>query len=214
MPPRTYLLLLLVVLLCGPCRLTEVSAQNYASASKHDIRLTFGMLPVSEHFSLDDWGANDGYQPPLLSDLFTYAGAKHTTGAISLAYACRMKKWLSIGAEFTYTGTSQQFYERFTHERIYSRNKNKLSLSPMCRFTYLNRRNIQLYSQISIGIGLYMERGYGIASYNDVNCDAHLTYLGISFGRKLYGTIELGSGNRGMLSAGIGYRFNQKKIKP
>ena len=80
----------------------------------------------------------------------------------------------------------------------------------MFRFTYLRRRNIQLYSQLSMGLGIYMERGKGNESYNEVNYEAHLTYLGMTFGRKIYGIVEFGVGNRGVVNAGIGYRFNLK----
>lgn len=41
----------------------------------------------------------------------------------------------------------------------------------------------------------------------DNNTAQPSTALGIRFGRSVYGNVELGYGYKGLISAGIGYRF-------
>lgn len=207
---RVYLFFVLFFLLCGFSLSSGLYAQNTTFKPKQDFRLTIGVIPLSENFFLDEWGASCDMRLPELSDIFTYRGAKRTTGAISLSYSFEVRKWFSLGLEATYIGMYQSYFNAFTHERVSSLNQNKIAFSPVFRFTYLRRRNLQLYSQLSMGLGLYMERGKGTNSYNEANYEAHLTYLGMTFGQKIYGIVEFGVGNRGVVNAGIGYRFNQK----
>ncbi|MGL5788196.1 MAG: hypothetical protein ACRCX4_15495 [Bacteroidales bacterium] len=207
---RIQILFIFFSLSCGLWSSSQLSAQSSTFKHNHDFRLTVGMMPFSENLFFDEWGTTYDLRLPELSDIFSYRGAKRTTGAISLSYSFEVRKWFSLGLEATYIGMYQSYYNTFTHERISSLNQNKIALSPMCRFTYLRRRNIQLYSQLSMGVGLYMERGKDTQSYNEANYEIHLTYLGMTFGKNIYGIVEFGVGNRGVINAGIGYRFTEK----
>jgi hypothetical protein len=79
-----------------------------------------------------------------------------------------------------------------------------VSLMPSFRFVYLYREKVQLYSTVSVGLAA----GSGMALPW-----ADLTLIGCTFGRKLFGFVELGSltGIGGCGRVGIGYRFDSKK---
>ncbi|MCQ2374635.1 MAG: hypothetical protein MJ069_01865 [Salinivirgaceae bacterium] len=81
------------------------------------------------------------------------------------------------------------------------------------RFTYAKQEKLTMYSGASFGWG-YERWCKGHLNYNekerfaDVFCFAQVTYFGVTLGKKLYGTFEMGSGYKGLLTAGIGYKFN------
>ena len=78
---------------------------------------------------------------------------------------------------------------------------------PIVRFAWLRRGIVQLYS----GVGLGFAVGYNEKiDYNDTLFDVayDVTFIGLSIGRDIFGYIDIGVGNRGVISAGIGYRFN------
>ncbi|MBR0336725.1 MAG: hypothetical protein IIX34_07690, partial [Alistipes sp.] len=79
-----------------------------------------------------------------------------------------------------------------------------VSLMPSFRFVYLYREKVQLYSTVSVGFAA----GSGMALPW-----ADFTLIGCTFGRKLFGFVELGSltGIGGCGRVGIGYRFDSKK---
>ena len=83
---------------------------------------------------------------------------------------------------------------------------------PTVRFSYLNRRNVRLYSSVGIGYGLCLERtkdsnGALTQSYKSAFVPVQFTPIGVSVGRRLYGFAELTVGSMANLSAGIGFRF-------
>ncbi|MGL4806587.1 MAG: hypothetical protein ACRC26_09605 [Bacteroidales bacterium] len=187
---------------------SEVCAQSNSIIDEQDLRITVGVAPLSAHLYDFLWGADYCPVIPTLSQIFVYEGAKRTTGAISLGYSNQVMKRLAVGVEATYVGIYQSYYKRFTNERVSSRNQHLLSFSPMCRVTYLNRKYVRLYSQLSLGVGVYLENGS--ENFRDVTFEGHLTYFGMTFGSKLFGIAELGVGSRGFASFGIGYRFSNK----
>lgn len=125
------------------------------------------------------------------------------------------KDWFYVGGTFVWTGGFSR-KENYQHREVLGYYKyNSFTLMPMVRFAWLRRGIVQLYSSLGLGLNLahveepiesdldntYME---GVIAYD-------VTFFGISVGRNLFGYLDVGAGQRGAVSVGIGYRFNNKK---
>lgn len=75
-----------------------------------------------------------------------------------------------------------------------------LSIIPALRLNWVNKRIFTLYTKAAFGISYDTneDKAYGAVQ---------LSPLGITFGKRLYGTVELGIGRQGVLVLGLGYRF-------
>lgn len=192
---------------------TQLHAQSSKYKGEQDFRISIGALPMSDHL-MDGFNDNQ-YEPylPTMSDNFEaglmYRGNTTSTGSISLSYSYRLNKWFSFGAEGTYTGTSCNYYDRFTDQKLYSHKQNLIAISPMCRFTFLSKKYVQLYSQVSMGVGILMEKSQ--TSSTQATLSAHLSYFGVRVGKSVYGFGELGFGNRGLIMIGAGYCINSNR---
>ena len=137
-----------------------------------------------------------------------YHGDKVSTEAITISYAREMKRWLTISINASYFGVYQKEREISTDKVTDKYSKHRISLYPMLRFTYLNRPMIRLYSSVGLGLGVTKE-GW---SYNDrydqfTEFSGQLTFFGVSVGKKLFVSWEVGIGDMGYLTMGGGYRF-------
>ena len=123
-------------------------------------------------------------------------------GAYSLNYACQYRNWFQFGGTITYAFATQSRRDLESDKIVERMNCHAVSLMPTCRFTYLNRERVQLYSAVSTGVIV----GTGWAfPWMDA------TLFGCSFGKKVFGFAELGTGLGGWGRVGIGYRFDAKK---
>lgn len=68
------------------------------------------------------------------------------------------------------------------------------------RAVYVNTEKFAIYSGVSGGFCRYSYR-------NNIKVIGHVTTCGVRYGSKLYGTVEIGVGYKGICSAGVGYRF-------
>lgn len=182
---------------------------------EHELRLgvgAFAMVPDSPYFGNTDdyyWGYNS------LSNIYnselTYVGAQYMSGSISLGYSYNIKRWVAVGATFSYFGLYRNVYDRITDAKCADYNIHNLSLTPMVRFTYYNGRIVKLYSQLGIGVGLVL-KDRGVGSYREYHLTGHLTPIGLSIGgRRVFGYAELfGIGNQGAFVLGVGYKFKNK----
>lgn len=78
-----------------------------------------------------------------------------------------------------------------------------LSIMPAIRLCWVNKRSFSLYSKLAVGISYDTYK-------NTTFFAGQWSPLGITFGRRLYGIFELGSGRQGFLGFGVGYKFANK----
>jgi hypothetical protein len=135
-----------------------------------------------------------------------YAGPRVYSGAISLQYTEELKRWMALCFNVSYSGVYENRHNLLTENVKDKYRSHRLSLLPMVRFTYLNKPTVRLYSALGVGIGFSSEKSDQIR-YNDTFMDAHITFFGISVGKKLFASSEIGFGSLGIINAGIGYRF-------
>ncbi|MGP1462836.1 hypothetical protein [Tannerella sp.] len=138
---------------------------------------------------------------------YTY-DERHYTQALSLSYTQEMKRWLAVGLNVSYSGVFQnrRVSESFLIDDTYR--KHRFAFYPTVRFIYLNRPVVRLYSGFGLGFGMESEREFGMREYSHRTfVTGQLTFFGVSFGRNLFGSWEIGYGTMGFLKAGAGYRF-------
>ena len=134
------------------------------------------------------------------------------TGFLFAEYQYRVNKWFGIGANLTIlgTGNTEYYHEKCQVEEYYTEKRNygaMIYLMPVARFTYLNKKNISLYSSLGFAPGINI--------YNNecsFTCAIDFTYLGMSIGKgHWFGDIELGGAIplffTKMLRVSVGYRF-------
>lgn len=121
-----------------------------------------------------------------------------------------LKDWLYLGGTFVWTGGFSAVKDYTFHTRSHYYTYNSFTIMPIVRFAWVRRGIVQLYSSVGWGLNLahvkepkrrYIE---GAVAYD-------FTFVGISVGRNLFGYLDIGAGQRGAVSVGLGYRFNQKK---
>lgn len=190
-----------------PLRLGPNGYEHY----DHEIRLTVGASPIDHTYTI--WDAYLGPGDNLIHpDDFLYDGAYKNSCGYALSYMYSPRKWLSFGLYVGYTGWWQSQYLSTTQELHSTNYEHHIMFVPTVRFSYLNRRNVRLYSSIGIGYGLCLDRakdsnGALTRSYKSAFAPVQFTPIGVSVGRRLFGFAELTVGSMANLSVGIGYKF-------
>lgn len=117
------------------------------------------------------------------------------------------REWFYFGGSLIWSGGFIPVHYSPTHQRVSTFTSTNITIMPTVRFAWLRRGIVQLYS----GVGLGLAIGYNEnLNYNETlaNVAYDVTFIGLSVGRDLFGYIDISAGNRGVISAGIGYRFN------
>lgn len=165
--------------------------------------------------------ANAAYLPtvPILIDLFggIFAGIAiglnkdsnetldfTTPPYISVEGLYSFNEDWSAGLSVGYCGTVFKTVDKDTRE-VHSR--STITLIPINvegRLNYMNRPKCKLYGSIEAGIFLNFGNGDG----SKIVPDVQLNPIGVEFGRRFFGSVELGIGmNYTGVRGGIGYRF-------
>jgi len=165
--------------------------------------------------------ANAAYLPtvPILIDLFggIFAGIAiglnkdsnetldfTTPPYISVEGLYSFNEDWSAGLSVGYCGTVFKTVDKDTRE---VHNRSIITLIPINvegRLNYMNRPKCKLYGSIEAGIFLNFGNGDG----SKIVPDVQLNPIGVEFGRRFFGSVELGIGmNYTGVRGGIGYRF-------
>ena len=174
---------------------------------QHDLRIGIGSPSLGLGLFVTTY-ADDYYYKNFREEVLdakTYDAGTYFTGIYSLSYAYHSRRWLQCGAtvNFAFTTTPTRYVES---NKLKSRETGfMVSVMPTFRFVYLYREKVQLYSTVSVGLAG--------GSSGMMLPWADFTLIGCTFGRKLFGFVELGSltGTGGCGRVGIGYRFDSKK---
>ena len=176
--------------------------------NQHDLRLGVGTPSLGMDLFMTTYAdisyPDKSFREQIL-DAKTYDAGTYFTGIYSLSYAYHSRRWLQCGAtvNFAFTTTPTRYVES---NKLKSRETGfMVSVMPSFRFVYLYREKVQLYSTVSVGLAT--------GSSGMLLPWADFTLIGCTFGRKLFGFVELGSlsGTGGCGRVGIGYRFDSKK---
>lgn len=213
-------LLVLIVFVCVPLILfgqrseKKETARGEVFSSRHQVQFGVGVKLL----------------PDLYQEFF-YKGIELPYGSVydlhcesyNFHYSYRIKKGLQISADFVLTPFNRTvftFYESSRQLNLDDRDLRAqartspnetpissqrtfhsigVSLTASVRWNYLTSRYCTLYG--SAGVGVFELSGA-------FRFTANITPIGITFGRKVYGYLEVGSfSEKGILNGGVGYRF-------
>ena len=172
-------------------------------AAKHDFRIGVGSLSLTTLFALDGgWDIDDYYNYNFRQDMAvadTYLTPRTFVGNYSLSYTYHDRRWLQYGGTVSFGASTRWRKDAVTGEKIENLSRYALAVMPSVRFVWFYRENIQLYSSISLGV---------VTDFDDAYVWGDMTCVGCSFGRKVFGFVELGGGMAGSARIGLGYRFD------
>ncbi len=125
--------------------------------------------------------------------------------------------WGPVGVEYYYHVTPGVAFGAMASIAGCTWSKNSdasskyITVMPSVKFNWLRKTHFGLYSSLAAGIMFFStsikdENGKD-KSENITSFMGHATALGAEFGGPFRGFIELGFGERGMLSAGLRYKF-------
>lgn len=174
---------------------------------QHDLRIGIGSPSLGLGLFVTTY-ADDYYYKNFREEILdakTYDAGTYFTGIYSLSYAYHSRRWLQCGATVNFALLTNP--TRYVEDNTLKSRETSfmVSVMPTFRFVYLYREKVQLYSTVSVGLAG--------GSSGMMLPWADFTLIGCTFGRKLFGFVELGSltGTGGCGRVGIGYRFDSKK---
>ncbi len=174
-------------------------------APKHDFRIGVGSLSLTTLFALDGgWNIDDYYydfrQDMAMAD--TYLTPRTFVGNYSLSYTYHDRRWLQYGGTVSFGASTRWRKDAATGEKVENLSRYALAVMPSVRFVWFYREKVQLYSSVSLGV---------VTDFDDAYIWGDVALVGCSFGRKVFGFVELGGGMTGSARIGLGYHFNAKK---
>lgn len=198
------------------CLIMASYVSTFAQETKHHIELS-----VSEPFSTI-WGFNLMMTDnPAEGDAFhEWAQASRPYNdyskyedewfcpPVTLGYYYQVLDWMQVGGEVGMAMLcTTENYLKDSKTYAYWLNTN-LYIAPGVRFNYYHKKITDLYSGANLGVNVKLHSSetdpLALAS---ARFTWQVTALGVRFGKKVYGSVELGYGYKGLLSAGIGFRF-------
>ncbi len=199
-------------------QLRKMDTKTVSFTPYHDFRLGIGAV-LFENFDMSYGFYND---EPLLPttiidfDAVTYySGMVYTNGIINANYTLHATKYIGIGISASHISFNNDILDAETNVKVGKGVRNRFALYPLARLTWWRMNNLNLYSEVGLGLGLSTDsetiNGTNTLTLNRF-VSGHVTALGISMGKKIYFYSNIiGVGNGGYFSLGLGYKFNYKQ---
>lgn len=184
-----------------------VSGQESTPEKKYDHQMRFGIggYPVTEWFMYSVSWCDCGPMPPSLNRIYWDSESPlYSTGPISAEFSWLFKDWFTFSLTTAVNVTWENSYDSINGRRTGVEVGALAYVVPQCRFNWLRRDLVKMYSSIGVGFlaGQDMYDEFLILPVGQISP------VGIEVGRKVFGFCELGIG---MLytgaKAGIGFRF-------
>lgn len=176
---------------------------------QHEVRVSVGISPLfSMYNGLYDYLPSPYYVPRIID------GPTYTTGALSVSYGYRFRRWFDLGLLFSYNCEYKRQFNALSGDYLHRKYQHNITIMPTIRFTWLNRKWVRMYSSLGMGMTINTTNTTGSGGSTDGNSYAlafQCSYLGLTVGRSLFGFAELGFGAKGVAIFGMGYRFNNPK---
>ncbi len=139
-----------------------------------------------------------------LSNIFPHPLPEYSTGlnqygCYNVEYLHNVNNWFAVGGGINVQLAQEYTVYHDTGVRQIGSVVGLFSVMSTARFSYIQKPNVTLYSAISLG---YLH----IITIPFVAFNA--TLIGTTFGNEhVYGLVEFNIGTKGIINAGIGYRF-------
>ncbi len=196
-------------LICGSDMRAERRAWRRERIDRHELRAGIGSLGIISYLLVDGlYGccydmAYRGFRDQMIS-AGIYTTPEWFTGNIAASYVYHGRRSTQFGVMAAFAGIVSRRRSVDDDRTIGNDNRYVLSVMPMWRGIWLDRPVVQVYSSAAAGVAVRI--GQDISPRVLPIFDVAL--VGCSFGRTLFGYVELGSGAGGILRCGVGYRFD------
>lgn len=200
------LLLLLLSAVFANAQETKTITQEYP---RNEISVGWGVGSSVEIF---------GLYTDLITAAFVRTYNDYTySGPISLEYYHHFSPLFSVGGIFNYEHANADIISDWDNrnENIGKEKSNYYTLMPAVKCDWLHKKSFSLYSKLGAGI-TYAQSTDKYTNQSNENAkddnsqwlfNFQLSLIGVQFGKKVCGFVELGLGQQGIVSTGIKYRF-------
>ena len=182
----------------------NVNAQNGYDETKHEVAISYGIDSNSQ--IIDAFESIGG----------ALVGAKFEnesfTGPISAEYFYHVKNWLGVGGILAYGQNKQDVF--LAGDKDGESKNSYLTLMPAVKFDWLRKKHFGMYSKLAVGATLRSEKydsnDNSSRDYDDnsMHVNWQVSLLGIEAGGPtIRGFLELGTGEQGIILAGVRYKF-------
>ena len=179
--------------------MTAVSAQAQSNGydTKHEVAISYGIDFNSQII--------DAFE----SLGVAIVGAKYENerffGPLSAEYFYHVKNWLGVGGIIAYGQCKEDVY--LNGKKDDEMKNSYFTLMPAAKFDWLRKSHFGMYSKLAIGATLRSEK-YDDESNSELHVNWQLSLVGIETGGPTFrGFVELGTGEQGILLAGVRYKF-------
>lgn len=199
---------------------TKVKSAAIWDGRRHSLELTIGDPMVTMMLChLDSEKQREVIDPSKLSDEEYHAYSNYRVYSylwlptFNLQYHYAFNHWFEFGA-IVGTTAYDKYYTYIPDNTRTLNGDYRLYMMPSLRFTYFRRELINLYAGLAVGVELdffnpdYRYKpsdskkvGLGVAPAGQV------TAFGMQVGRRVYWTLEVGFGNKGIFNTGIGVKL-------
>ena len=183
--------------------------QNTQSMPKHEVYAGVGLLSINQMIPMlaDAIGTifTGGYlvQPGDYSAFTPFVGYRHW-----------FSNRFSLGGAFAFDVNSVKVYNgESSDNQMREVNRYFMTFALEPKFNYIYRPNFQLYGYLGLGatIVTFADANFNDGTKADISrvpyVNGQLTPIGARFGKEFGGFVEIGVGYKGILNAGISYRF-------
>ena len=131
-------------------------------------------------------------------------------GSLSVEYFRHLNSTpkLAFGGIFSYSRYGEDALKDDT--KIGDRSRNYFTLMPAMKYAWINKHHFALYSKLAVGATLMSfkvtENGKS-ESESKLYFMGQVSAIGVEFGSKLRGFVEVGAGEQGIVLGGIKYKF-------
>lgn len=126
---------------------------------------------------------------------------------ITVGYFYQLLDWLQIGGEIS-TMSDADVRKTWNGDRLAQFLQTNLYIAAGARFNYYHKNITDLYSGLLLGTNIrFLSSDADHLLHTRARFTWQVTALGVRFGKQVYGTVELGYGYKGIVSAGIGARL-------
>jgi|GEM_PF-2899512 len=219
---KSVVLILLCVLSCTVVANAQFK-KSVHEAPRQRIMVGVGMGPITPGMEFYSFSRYDYYiMRPEYNSLINYyygeidrvyCGRTLSSGAIFVDYGFRVRRWLELSMNITYTGFCTEIHSVETNKKIRNENYFYISAIPMARFMWVRTSYVNLYSGVGFGLSYDSSNGKYLQGGREYRSDViypafNIIPIGISAGgKRVYAFSELCIGMSGMLNSGIGIRF-------
>ena len=148
------------------------------------------------------------YYGDLLRNLYSDSeGNLISSGNFHFAAGYRFTGWFTLSGYMMYNQFWQNKRDAITGKSSDTEWSHAFALAPEAKFTFMNKRYVQLYGSLSAGLTFYKSPNAAFMEY-ELYPHIQVVPFGISTGRRFFGFTELGYGTEFIgLRAGLGLRF-------